>query len=37
MRKDIPTPKSEGVYVVVKHEVIEGDEQWSVHLLNENK
>ena len=36
MRKDIPTPKSEGVYVVVKHEVIDGDEQWSVHLLNEN-
>lgn len=36
MRKDIPTPKAENVYVAVKHELIEGEDQWSVHLLNEN-
>lgn len=36
MRKDIPTPKAENVYVAVKLEVIEDQDQWSVHLLNEN-
>ena len=36
MRKDIPIPLPENVYVVVKNEIIDGAPHWSVHLLNEN-
>jgi len=36
MRKDIPIPQPKDVYVVVKHEAVDQESQWSVHLLNEN-
>lgn len=36
MRKDIPIPQPKNVYVVVKHEAVDQESQWSVHLLNEN-
>lgn len=36
MRKDIHIPQPKDVYVVVKHESVDQESQWSVHLLNEN-
>ena len=36
MKKDIPNLKAENVSIVVKFEELDGQEVWSVHLLNEN-
>ena len=36
MKKDIPNLKAENVSIVVKFEQLDGQEFWSVHLLNEN-